>query len=146
VFTEQLCADIDYYLAPILRDYQQRLIPYTQPKILRDVKWGFNRYTTYELAILDSPPFQRLRNISQTSLAMFTYPSATHSRFEHSLGVSSIASRMLTAIENRGRNLDPVLRIETRLAALLHDLGHGPFSHSSEKFFEGLPPKNSSST
>lgn len=132
-----LRAEIEYYLAPVLGEYLDRLRP-TQPKIVRDVVWGFNIYEPYELAIIDSPPFQRLRNIFQTSLALFTYPCAVHSRFEHSLGAASVASRMLAAIQRRTSYNDLTLAIETKVAALLHDLGHGPFSHSSERFYERL--------
>lgn len=133
-----LQADIEHYLAPILKEYRNRLPHYKQPKIVRDVIWAFNVYFPYELAIIDSPPFQRLRNIFQTSLALFTYPCSVHSRFEHSLGVAVVASRMLEAIKRRTSFVNPTLEVETRLAALLHDLGHGPFSHSSEKFYERL--------
>ena len=131
-------ASLENYLSPILVEYQNRLPRYTQGKVLRDVIWGFNRYEPWEMTLIDSPPFQRLRNIFQTSLALYTYPCAVHSRFEHSLGVATVASRMLTAIRERCREIDRVCEIETRLAALLHDLGHGPFSHSSEKYYEHL--------
>lgn len=87
---------------------------------------------------MDAPCFQRLRNIFQTSLALYTYPCAVHSRFEHSLGVAILAEKMLEAIGRKGVPLAPVLKLETRLAALLHDLGHGPFSHTSERFYEGF--------
>jgi HD superfamily phosphohydrolase len=131
-------AGLENALAPLLTEYLARIQRYGQAKILRDVIWGFNRYDPWEIALIDSPAFQRLRNIFQTSLALFTYPCAVHSRFEHSLGVASVASRMLNAIKDRTKRTDPVLELETRLAALLHDLGHGPFSHSSEKYYERL--------
>jgi len=109
------------------------------PKIVRDPLWGFLRLEPYEVALIDSPPFQRLRNIFQTSLALYTYPCAVHSRFEHSLGVAHLAKRTLEAVQSRGHILDPVMSLETKIAALLHDLGHGPFSHSSEVFYGRLP-------
>jgi HD superfamily phosphohydrolase len=131
-------ADIESYLAPVLKKYRETLRAYSGSKIVRDVIWGFNVYEPHELAIIDSPPFQRLRNICQTSLALFTYPCSVHSRFEHSLGAAKVASRMLDAIRDRTALSDRTLEIETRLAALLHDLGHGPFSHSSERYYERL--------
>lgn len=135
---ERLTADLDRYLAPILKAYIERLSPYSQSKIVRDVIWNFNVFQPYELAVIDAPPFQRLRNIFQTSLALFTYPCCVHSRFEHSLGAATVASRMIAAIQQRTGRTDQTSEIETRLAALLHDLGHGPFSHSSERFYEQL--------
>lgn len=135
---DTLRADIESYLAPVLRKYRDRLRPYARSKIVRDVIWGFNVYEPHELAIIDSPPFQRLRNIFQTSLALFTYPCSVHSRFEHSLGCATVASRMLEAIRRRTGLSNATLEIEARVAALLHDLGHGPFSHSSERYYERL--------
>lgn len=141
VTIQNLRADLDRYLEPILDDYLNRLSPYRESKIIRDVIWNFNVCRPYELAIIDSPPFQRLRNIYQTSLALFTYPCCVHSRFEHSLGAAAVSSRMLAAISER-KKLDPTFAIETRLAAILHDIGHGPFSHSSERFYEQLRASN----
>ncbi len=138
----RLGAELDRYLAQALQDYRNRLSRYSQRKIVRDVIWDFNVCEPHELAIIDSPPFQRLRNIFQTSLALFTYPCCVHSRFEHSLGTAAVASRMLAAIKQRTGHRDLVSETETRLAALLHDLGHGPFSHTSERFYEQLRTPN----
>ena len=77
---------------------------------------------------MDLPPLQRLRRIHQTSLAYLTLPSALHTRFDHSLGVCSgtkeLASKVL------GLAGDERLSTELSAAALLHDIGHGPFSPS----------------
>lgn len=142
VTVDRLRADLDGYLAPILKDYLGRLSRHSQYKIVRDVIWNFNVCQPYELAVIDAPPFQRLRNIFQTSLALFTYPCCVHSRFEHSLGAATVASRMISAIRQRTGRKDRTSEMETRLAALLHDLGHGPFSHSSERFYEQLRAPN----
>ena len=70
-------------------------------KILHDNLWGTNRFYWHELAIIDSPLFQRLRDIHQTGLAFHVYMSAHHTRFEHSLGVTAIASRIFDEISGR---------------------------------------------
>ena len=99
-----------------------------------------------ERAVVDSRPFQRLRNISQLALTNLVYPGATHKRFEHSLGVMEIASRIfdvLTETSNRNKDILDIFpkhpyellrwRFTLRMAALCHDIGHLPFSHASEK-------------
>ncbi|NDB46450.1 MAG: HD domain-containing protein [Nitrososphaeria archaeon] len=95
----------------------------------------FIRVYDTELKIIDSPIFQRLRRIRQLSGAHLTYPSAQHSRFEHSLGVMHIAGQAATALKEKGLlTLDQIQQI--RLAALLHDVGHGPFSHLFEEVLQ----------
>lgn len=95
----------------------------------------FIRVYETELKIIDSPIFQRLRRIRQLSGAHFTYPSAQHSRFEHSLGVMHVAGQAAQALKEKGfLNADKIQEI--RLAALLHDVGHGPFSHLFEEVLQ----------
>lgn len=84
-----------------------------------------------ELPVLDSKYVQRLRKITQLGLSSLVYPTATHSRFSHSLGVLNLSSKMAESLD-----LDPVERKSVRLAGLLHDVGHGPFSHASEYVLE----------
>ena len=92
----------------------------------------FIRIYDYELPIIDSPLFQRLRRIKQLSGAHLTYPSAQHSRFEHSLGVMHIANQAGFTLNEKGfLNSDDVQVL--RIAGLLHDVGHGPFSHLFEE-------------
>ncbi|MCH7757233.1 MAG: HD domain-containing protein [Thaumarchaeota archaeon] len=95
----------------------------------------FIRVYDHELEIIDNPIFQRLRRIKQLSGAHLTYPAAQHTRFEHSLGVMHIASQAGHALKEKG-----ILKsddIETlRLAGLLHDIGHGPFSHLFEEIIQ----------
>lgn len=93
---------------------------------------GFIRVYNQELDVVDHSIFQRLRRIRQLSGAHFTYPSAQHTRFEHSLGVMHIAGQAGHALIDKGIMNEDELAI-LRMAALLHDIGHGPFSHLFEE-------------
>lgn len=95
----------------------------------------FIRVYDTELKIIDLPIFQRLRRIRQLSGAHLTYPSAQHSRFEHSLGVMHIAGQATNALKEKGFLKSDQIQ-EIRLAALLHDVGHGPFSHLFEEVLQ----------
>ena len=77
--------------------------------------------------LLDTPPVQRLRQIKQLSTVRLVYPSANHTRFEHSLGVYHLACRALDHLDVTGARASAV-----RAAALLHDVGHGPYGHQTE--------------
>ncbi|WP_129113273.1 HD domain-containing protein [Halegenticoccus tardaugens] len=78
-------------------------------------------------ALLDAPAVQRLRHIKQLGTVQLVYPSANHTRFEHSLGVYHLANRALGELGIEGRQAERI-----RAASLLHDVGHGPFSHNIE--------------
>jgi HD superfamily phosphohydrolase len=82
--------------------------------------------------LVDSFEFQRLRRIKQLGLALFTYQGAEHSRFTHSLGVLHLMTRVLDRLAER-YTIEAEDRAAARAAALLHDVGHGPFSHVMEK-------------
>lgn len=82
--------------------------------------------------LINSREFQRLRRISQLGGAQFVFPTATHTRFSHCIGVYHIISKILERIPDFNK-LSPLEKILVRIAGLLHDLGHGPFSHSFEK-------------
>ncbi|HEX8183912.1 MAG TPA: HD domain-containing protein, partial [Blastocatellia bacterium] len=84
--------------------------------------------------LIDSCEFQRLRRIKQLGIAMFTYQGAEHSRFTHSIGVMHQMTRTLNLLGARHKISDEA-RVVGRAGALLHDLGHGPFSHVIEKVF-----------
>ena len=113
---------------------------------VRDPVHGFIEYDDWEREVIDHPAFQRLRRIRQLALADFVYPGATHTRFEHALGTMHIATKMYDAIVARQKHylesqrgydqagLERDKRV-VRFAALLHDIGHSPFSHSSENLF-----------
>ena len=71
-----------------------------QPKILRDGIGNLITFENYEISIIDSPLLQRLRNIHQTAFAYLVYPSANHTRFEHSLGVANIVKQITTSLHS----------------------------------------------
>ena len=95
----------------------------------------FIRVYKHELSIIDDPLFQRLRRIRQLSGAHLTYPAAQHTRFEHSLGVMHIASLAGYALNEKGFLKSDDVEI-LRLSGLLHDIGHGPFSHLFEEIIQ----------
>src|SRR5678810_1391534 len=84
------------------------------------------------MRLIDAAEFQRLRRIKQLGLGLFTYQGAEHSRFTHSLGAFHLMTRVLDRLSERYA-IDPRDRIAARAAALLHDVGHGSFSHVMEK-------------
>lgn len=98
---------------------------------VRDPIHGFIFREPSEQGIVDTPIFQRLRRLKQLALAYEVYPGAVHTRFEHSLGAFHVACRMAKALQ-----LSPEEARLVRLAALLHDVGHGPFSHVSEPILQ----------
>jgi len=103
--------------------------------ILRDPLWNNIRLDGLALALLDTPTLQRLRYVRQLGLAFLVYPGATHARFEHALGAWHLAGMALRLLEEQGA-LDGIPAREqqiVRAAALLHDVGHYPFSHALEE-------------
>ena len=105
---------------------------------IRDILHGSISIDPFELAIIDSPYFQRLRKIKQLGFAEIPFPTATHNRFIHSIGAMQVASEAFDSIFSLKREirLSPQsysrFRQVVRLAALLHDIGHGPLSHTTE--------------
>lgn len=113
----------------------------------RDPIHGFIDVSDDELKIINSPPFQRLRNIHQLAATYLVYHGAEHTRFGHSLGVMHLTSRVFDSVVHKNPNLfskdfeenkTKILwyRQILRLIGLTHDLGHAPFSHASEELFE----------
>jgi HD superfamily phosphohydrolase len=106
-------------------------------KVIRDPLWNNIRVEPLALRLIDTPAFQRLRYVRQLGLAFLVYPGASHSRFEHALGTYHLARRALALLEERGdlRELGSgeTLCADVRIAALLHDIGHYPFSHALEE-------------
>ncbi len=108
---------------------------YFRFKAIRDPLYGFIDLSELETKIIDSEIFRRLQFIKQLSHAYLVYPSAIHTHFEHSLGTAHISDIMSKELD-----LDKQDDIEkNRLSGLLHDIGHGPFSH----LFENVIKKKS---
>jgi HD superfamily phosphohydrolase len=117
-----------------------------KPKAIHDSVHGTNIFYPHETAFLDLPIVQRLRRISQTDVASYVYPAGNHNRFEHSIGVAIVAGRMVDSLfmkENpllEQRSCDHHYKTyiynHCRIAAILHDCGHGPFSHLSEEVYK----------
>lgn len=118
------------------------------PKVFNDALLGNQFFARHEVAVIDSPVIQRLKRIKQTGLVYQVYPSATHSRFEHSLGAAAVSERCLFAITDRAsvEGLGQIADLDRkkgdlahlRMGALLHDVGHGLCSHASEQMYEAL--------
>lgn len=116
------------------------------PFTFRDPVHGFIEFNELEWDVINSDAFQRLRRVRQLSWTDLVYPGAMHTRFEHSLGVCHVATKIFDSISEREADL---LKSEyklyesglerqrqvIRLGALMHDLGHGPFSHAAEELF-----------
>jgi uncharacterized protein len=94
------------------------------------------RFSSSERLIIDSPFVQRMRDIRQLGFSLYPFPGASHSRFIHSLGAMELAGRVFDRIFDdnpfTSENRKYALRSCLRMAALLHDIGHGPFSHAAE--------------
>ena len=99
--------------------------------MIRDSLHGYIQTNEDEWNIIDSSEMQRLRRIRQMGLSPLIYPSGTHTRFQHSLGVMHTAGRFAESL-----NLNEQRTKEVRIAGLMHDIGHGPFSHASEAVAE----------
>ena len=115
---------------------------YSGTASFRDPIHGFIHADPLEQALINSRPLQRLRWIRQLAFAYLVFPGAEHSRFSHALGAMELAGKVYDALAARsGGLLDPDARSldrrRIRVAALVHDIGHAPFSHSAEDQFAG---------
>ena len=100
-------------------------------KLVRDAVHGDIELGKGEIELIDTPEFQRLRGIKQLGTAYLIYPSAVHTRFEHSLGTAWMAARLVTSIRRHSQIPEDEAEL-IRIAALLHDITHVPFGHTLE--------------
>src|SRR3984885_10469255 len=102
-------------------------------KIINDPVYGFITIDhPLILQIISHPYYQRLRNIHQMAFAHLVYPGAVHSRLHHSLGAYHLMCNALSELKGKGVEISAEEELGARIAILLHDIGHGPFSHALE--------------
>ena len=102
-------------------------------KIINDPVYGFISIPgDFVFDLIEHPWFQRLRNIKQLGLTSFVYPGATHSRFQHGLGALHLMNLAIATLRSKGVSISADEEEATLIAILLHDAGHGPFSHALE--------------
>jgi len=136
---ESFKKEIEDFLKEIFKNHKSRVIE--DRKIIHDAIHGTNIFYEHEIAVLDTPLLQRLRQIHQTGLSYLIFPTSLHTRFDHTLGVTILASKFIQTLNMRKDdertyiNEDPYRGdlAEVRMAALLHDCGHAFFSHLSEQ-------------
>ena len=117
---------------------------YQRERVFRDSVHGLIPVSArdgFVIDLIDTPEFQRLHRVRQLGVASLTFPGTDHSRFCHSLGVFHITTRILDVLRNRYptglvHNLIEQHHLTIKAAALLHDMGHGPFSHLMERVFD----------
>lgn len=109
-------------------------------KIINDPVYGFITIDhPLLLQIISHPYYQRLRNIHQMAFAHLVYPGAMHSRLHHSLGAYHLMCIALSELKSKGIQITPEEELGAKIAILLHDIGHGPYSHALEnKLVEGV--------
>lgn len=141
---ETSISDEEYhiYVKEKLEDFAEKFVgndfvKYNSEKIINDAVWGTHRFQTHELSIISLPILQRLRQIRQMGFVTYVYPSAIHTRFEHTLGTTILASKLFDYVFSKQSGLlgKPSDINNIRMAALFHDIGHGMFSHTSEEIY-----------
>jgi HD superfamily phosphohydrolase len=104
-------------------------------KVIRDPIHDYIELDELAIALLETPQVQRLRRIRQLGFSNLVYPGANHTRFEHSLGAYHLARHLIKQVDEHQQE-------ELLAAALLHDIGHGPFSHATEELIERYARKS----
>ena len=106
----------------------------SKKKIINDPLYGFISFNGELLSeLIEHPYFQRLRYIKQLGLTDLVYPGALHTRFQHALGAMHLMGRVLETLQKKGVEINPAEWEAAQVAVLLHDIGHGPFSHGLEE-------------
>jgi HD superfamily phosphohydrolase len=121
-------------LIPIFADKNLKVVYLTNKrKIINDPVYGFISIPgDFVFDLIEHPWFQRLRNIKQLGLTSFVYPGANHSRFQHGLGALHLMDMAISTLRSKGVIISEEEEEATCIAILLHDAGHGPFSHALE--------------
>jgi HD superfamily phosphohydrolase len=97
------------------------------------IEFRANEFEDVLWRVMQTAPFQRLRRVKQLGFSDLVYPGATHSRFAHSVGVFHTARQLMTVVQNHlGNSYEPTKANIALAASLVHDVGHGPFSHAFE--------------
>ncbi|MCE2732331.1 MAG: HD domain-containing protein [Flammeovirgaceae bacterium] len=103
-------------------------------KIINDPVYGFlHIQSDLIFDIIQHPHFQRLRHINQLGMAEYVYPGARHTRFQHALGAMHLMTRAIESLKTKGITISDLEAEAAQVAVLLHDIGHGPFSHTLEE-------------
>ena len=106
---------------------------YLKNKIINDPIYGFVHIPFNIISeIISHPYFQRLRRISQLGLSSLVYPGAIHNRFHHAIGAMHLMNKSIQVLQSKGHEITIEEHQSTLIAILLHDIGHGPFSHALE--------------
>ena len=139
----KLADRVNDFVEWLFESHATRLVK--ESKVINDALLGNQYFAPHEIAVIDTPLLQRLKHIKQTGLVCHVFPSATHSRFEHCLGAATLAERCFNAVLDRasvetGKPIANANRLSgdlahLRMAALLHDVGHGLCSHASEQIY-----------
>jgi HD superfamily phosphohydrolase len=111
----------------------QRNRPVNKLKIINDPVYGFiNIPTEFHFDLIQNPYFQRLRRIKQLGLTHYVYPGAVHTRFDHVLGAMHLITVAIRELKRKGHDISAEEENAAISAILMHDIGHGPLSHSLE--------------
>ena len=115
------------------------------PKLIRDSLYEVIKLSDLAISIIDTPHFQRLRYIKQLGVCYFSFPSANHTRFEHSLGVYHLAGEFVEKLIENSKtvHISDSTKELIKIAGLVHDLGHGAFSHVLDNILKQLIKENS---
>lgn len=124
---------VDAVLAELL---PREVAPPYPDKIIKDLVWGVITIPGFLLPLVDSRLFQRQRRIRQLGVSYLVYPGSGYGRFEHGLGCCHVMAMILRAVGDRGGAVTDRVRTQLLTGALLHDIGHLPFSHASERGLE----------
>ena len=132
----------DYYIVKLIPIFvlknSQVVYQTNKRKIINDPVYGFISIPgDFVFDLIEHPWFQRLRNIKQLGLTSFVYPGANHSRFQHGLGALHLMNMAISTLISKGVIITPAEEEATLIAILLHDAGHGPFSHALENTIIG---------